>query len=384
MKKAAFSLIAAPALLFVLAALTDNGHIWQGIRECYLRGYGNAQVDDLQFKTFRTIHASKHPAPWPISPKYAESIPASVLDSTERFGTVALAIVHRDSLFLDWTSDRIPGADTMRTNGFSMAKTLTALAIGAAVTDSLLSVDDPVSQYLPRFQGGPGAGLTIRHLLQMRSGIQFGESYKSPFGFMAKSTYGHDILDRTAEYAIHEGAGAPWQYQGGNTLILQEILLSVIDVPLGVWFSETIWKPLGAEQDAAWDIDNQGHERNYCCFYSRARDYAKLGKLMLDSGRAGSSQIISRAFMSDMMSPIGELPDGSSIEHYGYQVWLGTHRGHAFSSMHGLHGQYIVAVHDLDLVVVRTGFSQPKGKRRNLDVDVYYTIDFALNFLSGT
>ena len=47
--------------------------------------------------------------------------------------------------------------------------------------------------------------------------------------------------------------------------------------------------------------------------------------------------------------------------------------------MNGLHGQYIVMVHDLDLVVVRTGFSQPRGNRRNLDVDVYHTIDFAMD-----
>ena len=84
-------------------------------------------------------------------------------------------------------------------------------------------------------------------------------------------------------------------------------------------------------------------------------------------------------FMADLMSPIGDLPDGSSIKHYGYQIWLGQNRGHTFSSMNGLHGQYIVMVHDLDLVVVRTGFSQPKGNRRNLDVDVYHTIDFAMD-----
>ena len=131
-------------LLFALAELTDNGHLWHGLRECYLRGYRNAQVDDLQFKEFRTIPASDNPRLWPLHSNYTESIRASVLDSTEAFGTVALAVVHRDSLILDWATQSISGADTMRTNAFSMAKTLTALAIGAAVKDSLLSVDDPV------------------------------------------------------------------------------------------------------------------------------------------------------------------------------------------------------------------------------------------------
>ena len=78
------------------------------------------------------------------------------------------------------------------------------------------------------------------------------------------------------------------------------------------------------------------------------------------------------------MAPIGKLEDGSDIQHYGYQVWMGTHKGHRFTSFQGMHGQYIVAVHDLDLVAVRTGFDRPKEKIRHIDADVYSTIDMAL------
>ena len=87
--------------------------------------------------------------------------------------------------------------------------------------------------------------------------------------------------------------------------------------------------------------------------------------------------------MEDLMAPIGPLPDGTDIQHYGYQVWMGHHRGHAFTAMVGLHGQYIVAVHDLDLVAVRTGFDRPKGKLRHIDLDVYSTIDLAFDGLGS-
>ena len=381
MKRVLPWLLATAAILILLLELTDNGHVWQGLRECYLRGYRNAQIDDLQFKTFRTIPAAENPKAWPMHARYTEDIPLSVLDSTEAFGTVALTVVHRDSLLLDWTSESIPGADTMRTNAFSMAKTFTALAIGTAVHQGLLSVHEPVSTYLPRFKEGPGSDLTLQHVLQMRSGIPFGENYRNPIGFMAKSTYGDGILDRTADHEVDGSAGTPWAYQGGNTLILQEILLSVLDVPLGTWFANTVWQPIGAEQDAAWAVDDQGHERNYCCFYARSKDFAKLGQLMLDSGRVDSTRLIGRDFMADLMSPVGPLPDGTDIQHYGYQVWMGVHKGHAFTSMQGLHGQYIVAVHDLDLVAVRTGFNRPKGTLRNVDIDVYHTIDLALDLV---
>ena len=134
-----------------------------------------------------------------------------MLDSTHAQGTVGLAVVLRDSLLLDWTSDRIDGADTLRTNSFSVAKTFTALAVGVAVTDGLISVDDPVSAYLPRFLDGANADLTVKQVLQMRSGIPFGENYKNPIGFMAKSTYGRDVLARTAEYEVEGTAGIPWK-----------------------------------------------------------------------------------------------------------------------------------------------------------------------------
>jgi CubicO group peptidase (beta-lactamase class C family) len=379
MKRTLILLIAVPALAYGLSLVTDNAHVWKGLRQCYLRGYKNAQVDDLRFQETRVIAASKHPRPWPLHSRFDEvRIPEAVLDSARDWNTVALAVVHRDSLLLSWTSDRIPGADTMRTNAFSAAKTLAAMAIGVAETDGLLSVQDRVSKYLPRFSEGPAADLTIEHVLQMRSGIPYGENYKNPFGFMAKCTYGKDILDRLPHYTVEGTAGIPWEYQGGNTLLLQEILLQVIDEPFGSWFNRRIWDPLGAPEEARWGIDNAGHERNYCCFYTTAAGYARLGQLVLDSGKVNGRTLISPDFIGRMTTPIGILPDGTNIQHYGYQIWMGEYKGFKFQSMQGLHGQYVVVVPDLDLVAVRTGFFRPKGKIREVDVDVYSTLDMAM------
>lgn len=379
MKASLFTALAFCIAAFVVLEWTDNGHVWQGLRECWLRGYKSAAIDDLPYKATRVIPASASPRPWPTPDGgLVARPPESVLDSTHRFGTVALAVVHRDTLIMDWATDQIQGADAMKTNAFSMAKTLTALAVGAAETEGLLAVTDPVSKHLPRFSAGEDAQLTIEQVLQMRSGLVFGESYKNPVGFMAKSTYGKDILDRLRDHHVQGEAGIPWKYEGGNTLLLQEILLTVTGMPLGDWFAQKIWSPIGAQEEALWAVDNRGHERNYCCFYSTASEYARLGQLLLDSGRVGSRQVVSRDFMARLMAPIGKLEDGSDIQHYGYQVWMGTHKGHRFTSFQGMHGQYIVAVHDLDLVAVRTGFDRPKEKIRHIDADVYSTIDMAL------
>ena len=378
MKRILLWLLALSLGIYLLSVVTDNGHLWNGLRQCYLRGYKNAQVDDLRFQATRTIPAADQPRPWPLHSRYGDvEIPANVLDSTRQWHTVALAVIHRDSLLLDWTNDQIPGADTMRTNSFSVAKTLTAMAIGAAEKEGLLKVSDPVSQYLPRFSEGADAALTIEHVLQMRTDIPYGENYKNPIGFMAKCTYGKDILDRLTHYRVNGEAGIPWKYQGGNTMLLQEILLQVIDVSLGEWFASRIWSPLGATSAAEWGMDNAGHERNYGCFYTTAPEFARFGQLLLDSGKVGGNEVLEPDFVRRMTSPIGPLPDGTDIQHYGYQMWMGEHQGHAFKSLQGLHGQYVIAVPDLEMVVVRTGFFRPKGKLRGIDLDVYSTIDFA-------
>lgn len=378
MKRFFFWLISLGIGFYALSVITDNDHVWTGLRQCYLRGYKTAQIDDMGFQSLRSIPASESPRPWPLHSRYNSfDLPESLIDSTHRWNTTALTVIHRDSLLLDWKSDRIPGADTMRTNSFSVAKSLTALAIGAAEKEGLLSVHDRVSKYLPRFSQGPAAELTIEQVLQMRSGIPYGESYKNPFGFMSKCTYGDDILLRLGGYTVEGSPGAPWEYQGGNTLLLQEILLEVIDVSLGAWFSDKIWGPIGATTEAKWAVDNAGHERNYACFYTTASEFARLGQLLLDSGQVDGTPVLERDFVRRMTTPIGPLADGTDIQHYGYQIWMGTHNGVAFKSMQGLHGQYVISIPELELVAVRTGFFRPKGKIRGIDVDVYQTIDMA-------
>jgi CubicO group peptidase (beta-lactamase class C family) len=378
MKRFLFWLISLGIGLYALSVITDNDHVWTGLRQCYMRGYKTAQIDDMRFQSLRSIPASKTPRPWPLHSRYNQvTLPASMVDSTHRWNTTALTVIHQDSLLLDWKSDRIPGADTMRTNSFSMAKSLTAMAIGVAEKEGLLDVNDRVSQYLPRFADGPSSGLTIEQVLQMRSGIPYGESYKNPFGFMSKCTYGDDILDRLRGYTVTGAPGTPWKYQGGNTLLLHEVLLKVIDVPLGTWFAEKIWGPIGATAEAKWAVDNAGHERNYACFYSTGVEFARLGQLFLDSGQVAGNTVLERDFVRRMTAPIGALSDGTNIQHYGYQLWMGTHDGMAFKSMQGLHGQYVVWVPELELVAVRTGFFRPKDKLRDIDVDVYRTIDMA-------
>ena len=376
-------LLVVAILAYITSLATGNEHMWRGMRQSWMRGVQNAQVDDLQFQQTHNV-AATDPKPWPRHSRYGEAaLTPAQTDSTQADRTVGIALIHRDSLLFEWINPDIPGADTLRCNSFSAAKTLTALAIGAAEDRGLLSTKDRVSIYLPRFKGGSGGKLTINELLQMRSNIPFGESYKDPFGFMAKCYYGQDVFSLLPPYEVDGRPGAPWKYQGGNTLILHEILLKVTGETLSDWFSKTLWGPSGAVQDAKWAVDSKGVERNFAAFYANALDFAKLGNMTLNRGVVDGKRVLSEGFIKRMTTPIGKLSDGSDIQHYGYQTWLGSHRGHSFYVYLGLHGQYVICIPDLELVYVRMGFERIKEKHIELDVQIYHSVDIAMGMVAN-
>jgi CubicO group peptidase (beta-lactamase class C family) len=366
--------------IFAYAAslLTGNEHVWRGLRQSWMRGAQNAQVDDLKFQQTVTV-AANNPQPWPKHSRYGDvALTAEQVDSTQALRTVSIALIHRDSLLFEWANPDIDDAGQMECNSFSAAKTLTALAIGAAEDRGLLSTEDRVAKHLPRFDGGMNGKLTIEEVLQMRTSIPFGEDYKDPFGFMAKCYYGRDVRSLLPQYEVEGKPGFPWKYQGGNTLLLGEILNKVTGMSIAEWFSETIWTPSGATKDAKWGVDEKNFERNFAAFYTTSVEFAKLGNMALNRGRVGDVQVLSESFIHRLQTPVGPLEDGADILHYGYQTWLGNHREHSFFVFIGLHGQYIICVPDLDLVYVRTGFTRTKEKLREIDVDVYKSIDISM------
>ena len=130
-------------------------------------------------------------------------------------------------------------------HSFSVAKSLTSLAIGVAIDQELIeSHETPVGTILPEFQDGLNMSLNVEHLLSMSSGIDFGESYSNPFGYMAKAYYGDDLEGLTLRYDVTREPGELWVYEGGNTVLLGSIIEEVTQQTISEYFSEQIWKKI--------------------------------------------------------------------------------------------------------------------------------------------
>jgi CubicO group peptidase (beta-lactamase class C family) len=176
-------------------------------------------IDDKDYFETSTIKADK-PEPWGIHKRYGFiSLNPEEEQLHEQYKSTAFLVIHKDSILFEkyWE-----GTDeTTVTNSFSMAKSMTGSLIGVAIREGYIqSVDQKVGDFLPEFKEGKGAELTIKHLLQMASGIPFGESYGNPFGFMARAYFGGDLVEETMKFSVTTTPGEGWVYEGGNTILL--------------------------------------------------------------------------------------------------------------------------------------------------------------------
>jgi len=389
MKSIVRSVLALAATLVLLSYLTNHDYLWGGIRETWLRGWENAQIDDLPFRDHvRTIPASSNPQPWPEGPLWGK---AALTDAELAWHTdtksASFLVVQHDSLVHE---SYFRGHDaTTLTNSFSMVKSITAMATGLAVGDGLVDEQAPLATYLPRFSEGQNAELTVQEVLQMRSNIPFGESYKDPFGFQAKAYYRDGNRALLEPYRVTDTPGTEFHYQGGNTMLLAEVLDEVREGHLSGDIANRLWEQMGSEHDAFWGLDgdpaNGAVERAFAQFYATTRDYARFGQLLLDSGAWKGQPLLDKEFVTRMITPQHLLTDEVDTDFYGYQIWLGTtDDGLPFSMMEGLRGQMVVSVPALDMVVVRTGYTKSKAKKRHLPVASYEVIDMARRMCEGS
>jgi CubicO group peptidase (beta-lactamase class C family) len=367
-------------IVLSVAALwaSDNEHVLHGLRKTYLVGKKNPDIDDKPYFNVRKVAVG---APEPVNlSEYYNSTELSQEEELwiDSMGTTALLVFRHDSLLFERYRE---GEASTLSNSFSMAKSITSILVGMAIEEGFIhSIDDKVGDYLEAYQSGMDTLLTIRHLLDMTSGIPFGESYSSPFGYMAKSYYGKDLKASTLEYHVQKQPGTLWAYEGGNTVLLGMILNKATGMTVSDYCSSRLWIRIGAENDAYWNLDDEdGIEKTFSGFYATARDFSRLGLLFMHNGVWQGDTLVSPVWVKESLVPHG-IPDekSESCTWYGRQWWIGEHVGHSFFACRGLRGQYVVCIPDLELVVVRLGHTQSKERVKHMPADLYRYLDIAM------
>ena len=224
--------------------------------------------------------------------------------------------------------------DRHRFASWSMAKTVTAMLVGIALAEGhIRSVDDPAAAYVPALAGTEYGRTSLRHLLQMSSGVRFVEEYSGldHVWRLATNTFQQGGAGGVDAVTPFNGRAAPsgtkFAYASVEAQVLGLVLRAVVGRPVADYLHEKIWEPMGAEADATWLIDRTGQEATYCCLNAVLRDYARLGLLLAHDGHWRGQQLIPRTWIEDatrVHPDQAHLQPGTARPFfgYGYQVWL--------------------------------------------------------------
>ena len=249
--------------------------------------------------------------------------------------------------------------DRHRFTSWSMAKTVTGMLIGVAIAEGRIrSVDDPAVAYVPALADTEYGRTSLRHLLQMSSGVRFIEEYSGPDDVtrLVAETFrqvGAGGVDAVTPFNVRAApSGTRFYYASVETQVLGLVLRSAVGRPVADYLQEKIWEPMGAEADASWLIDRAGQEAAYCCLNAVLRDYARLGLLLAHDGHWRGRQIIPAAWIEDSTRVRPGQPQPGTGG-YGYQVWIFSGERRMFA-LRGIRGQAIFVDPASRLVMVHT------------------------------
>ncbi len=256
---------------------------------------------------------------------------------------------------------------------FSMAKTITALLVGIALGEhKIRSLDDKAGAYVPELKAGGYGDATIRQILQMRSGVDYEERYD--FGehpSLAATIHTKAIVRnemRFADPAVTIGKktapGSTFNYATLDTAVLGWILERATGEKLETYTASRLWGPLGAEAGAFWMADGppgNGRALNGMGYNAVLRDFARLGQMMLDGGKANGQQIVPAGWVGQMTTMIPFTADyakKAEFKGYGYQTWQVDNEPGAYSAV-GLAGQFIYVHPKTRTVIVKLSYNPP-------------------------
>lgn len=203
---------------------------------------------------------------------------------------------------------------------FSVTKSITALLVGIAQDAGHLSIDDPVSRFVPEWVGTASQDVTIRDILTNTSGREWDS--RTDYRDMAMKASNKTSL------AINLGQeaepGTTWIYNNSAIQVLEAVLETTTGVPVDEFAATVLFHPLGMA-DSHLEQDDAGNANVFAGLWTTCGDLIRLGQMVLDDGAAPSGeQIVSRQFLEEATT----APSTELNAAYGYLWWL-NHPGDA-------------------------------------------------------
>jgi CubicO group peptidase (beta-lactamase class C family) len=246
--------------------------------------------------------------------------------------------------------------------GASMSKTVTAMLIGRLVGEGRLALEQ--TGLRPEWTGvdDPRRAINLDHLLRMSSGLHFTEVYEGASNVNRMLFLEPDMAAYAASQPLAAEPGRRWSYSSGTSNILMAVARETFDDDQAYWRfpHDALFGPLGCPS-AVFQTDTSGTFVGSSYAFASARDWARLGLLLLRDGVWGDKRLLPEGWVDYMRTPAPADPQ----RHYGAQTWLegatGPDEPAPVFEMRGHGGQFVTVIPEVDLVVVRLGWQNLPG-----------------------
>ncbi|MDF2590298.1 MAG: class beta-lactamase-related serine hydrolase [Anaerocolumna sp.] len=234
---------------------------------------------------------------------------------------------------------------------FSLSKSFTSTAIGFAVDEGYISVDDFVVSYFKDEVPCPSenlANMRIKHLLSMSTGHIVDTT---DFFFQRED---NNWVKAFFDVPVEKEPGTHFLYNTGATYILSVIITRVTGVKLIDYLRPRLFEPLGIN-NPTWETCPMGYNTGGFGLSITTKDIAKFGQLLLEKGFVDGKQLIAPSWVEEATKAHisnGDDPNSDWSQGYGYQFWRcrnNSYRGD------GAFGQYCIVIPERDVVIAMTG-----------------------------
>nr|WP_314498777.1 serine hydrolase [uncultured Chryseobacterium sp.] len=355
MKKIWVAILAGTAVTAIY--LSGYGYIFKAIGINLKKGPLTPSTDDEEKFPSHTI-PNGDPKPWEKDTSINNyPLPEAVMKDLKKTRASSLIVIRNNKLIYEeyWKEH----SSSSLINSFSMAKGILCILTGFAVEDGYLESENQlISTFFPDYKKSRyGKFLTFRHLMTMQGGFDWEEEYHHPFAENSKQYFTDDLTAQTFKIEVSEMPGQKYKYQSVSPQLLGLALREAVGKDLASYLSEKLWKPLRMEYPAKWSTDEKGVEKAFCCIHASARDFAKIGQLIMQEGKWEGRQLLSKDFCRKLYAPTQEN------DAFCYNIWADNEHTVPHRFFYGFLGQFIIMIPEKNMVIVKTGLYN------KLDVD---------------
>lgn len=280
-----------------------------------------------------------------------EQEPVTLAEFLQSSWADACIVLHEGSLVYEWYNHH---DSEYRPHGLlSITKSVVGTVAGVLIEEGYLDPDNLATDYVPELATGGYAAVTVRDLLDMRTGGDYRENGDAhgELARMEASRVGapdapfanlYDMAARIDRVGRHEG---PLSYRSLDTTALGWVLERASGSSMTDLMSEKVLAKLGLERDGQMETDIAGHAAHAGGLSLIPRDVARFGQMILDAGAAGEKRVISPYFVKDLREGHpGETIDEEVLEEdgsYRNQFWVPQRGGRELLCL-GVYGQMMV------------------------------------------